>query len=237
MEWGFALLLAVGITIVLLAKRKSKKQSPYFDQTPPTVATEEQEDFDENGETLSEVGEVRVVSAADDEPEPAQLDMLMGGDEGRAVSTSTKGAAPKDDNTPAEHVIIFHIAKRDKSDLGGLEIRTAAIAEGLILDNAGFFTRRSQQKKVLYRIANMMKPGYFDGAAFETMTTKGMTLFLGLPGDFDMKAAFEDMLITATELAKRLDAVVLDEQHVMLNEQMARYEHDRVQKIIREHQG
>lgn len=228
MEWGFALLLAVGILVVLIVRFKNRPQQFHFD--PSDESFELDVDYDENGEPISEIGEVRVSSA----PEPAQLDMLMGGGDGSAsasrdnISTKSTGRAVKDNSGPPQRVLVFHVAKENGEMISGTDIRTAAIAEGLILDLEGFFTRRSQDKKVLYRIANMMKPGYFDSAGFETMQTRGMTMFMGLPGNFDMRAAFDDMLVTATELAKRLDANVFDEQHVRLNEQTARYERDQI---------
>lgn len=172
-------------------------------------------------ETQAEMSIGEPVHAVVDEPEPVVV----------GAAKSLGESVPK---LPPKKVVIFHITRRSGEMIGGTHIRRAAISAGLILDEEGFFTRRNDNRQTLYRIANMVKPGTFDAANFEDVNTPGITLFMALPDKFEMVAAFDDMLNTAGNLAASLDAVVLDENRVLLNEQSARFERDQVIAIVKD---
>lgn len=163
------------------------------------------------------------VHAVSEEPDPVSV--VVG------AATNATESGPK---LPPKKVVIFHITRRNGEMIGGTHIRRAAISAGLILDQEGFFTRRNDNRQTLYRMANMIKPGTFDAARFEEVNTPGVTLFMALPDRFEMVKGFDDMLNTAGNLAASLDAVVLDENRVLLNEQSARFERDQVIEIAKE---
>lgn len=191
-----------------------------------TAAPEEEERFDappqaDLFETQAEMSIGEPISVLADEPEPVVV----------GAAKNLGESAPK---LPPKKVVIFHITRRSGEMIGGTHIRRAAISAGLILDEDGFFTRRNDNRQTLYRMANMVKPGTFDAANFEAINTPGITLFMALPDSFEMVAGFDDMLNTAGNLAASLDAVVLDENRVLLNEQSARFERDQVIAIAKD---
>lgn len=73
------------------------------------------------------------------------------------------------------------------------------------VDNAG-------NGKVLFSIANMVKPGVFDPDNMEQFSTQGVVFFMTLPCYGDALMNFSIMLNSARQLADDIDAVVLDGQ-------------------------
>jgi cell division protein ZipA len=73
------------------------------------------------------------------------------------------------------------------------------------VDNAG-------NGKVLFSIANMLKPGVFDPDNMEQFSTQGVVFFMTLPCYGDALMNFSIMLNSARQLADDIDAVVLDGQ-------------------------
>ncbi|MFT5062934.1 MAG: cell division protein ZipA [Gammaproteobacteria bacterium] len=187
------------------------------DDAEPVVVAPQADLF----ETQAEMSIGEAIHANAEEPEPVVV----------GAAKNLGESAPK---SPPKKVVIFHITRRSGEMIGGTHIRRAAISAGLILDSEGFFTRRNDNRQTLYRMANMVKPGTFDAAHFEDVNTPGVTLFMALPDRFEMVQAFDDMLNTAGNLAASLDAVVLDENRVLLNEQSARFERDQVIAIAKD---
>jgi cell division protein ZipA len=71
----------------------------------------------------------------------------------------------------------------------------------------------------VFSMANMVKPGHFDMARLDEVSTPGVTLFMTLPGPLPALDAWEMLLPTAQRLAELLDAQVLDEGRNALGRQ------------------
>lgn len=80
-------------------------------------------------------------------------------------------------------------------------------------------TARSGKQRLVFSVANMVKPGTFPVSDMETFTTPGLTLFLQLPGPLDGVEAFDDFVNTAERLAVELGGELRDEQHCILTHQ------------------
>ena len=68
-------------------------------------------------------------------------------------------------------------------------------------------------------MANLEKPGYFDHDAWNTMETRGMTLFMGLPGPMPALDAWDAMVATSRRMAELLHMDMLDAKREIFTRQ------------------
>jgi len=69
------------------------------------------------------------------------------------------------------------------------------------------------QTKPVFSMANITEPGFFDISKITSFSTKGVTLFMQLPGPLAAMDAFDEMLSAGNTMAERLDGVLIGEQH------------------------
>lgn len=62
----------------------------------------------------------------------------------------------------------------------------------------------------VFSLANMFEPGTFDPAAMDDFETRGLSLFMQLPGPLDGRVALELMLASAQSIAAHLDGLLLN---------------------------
>lgn len=68
---------------------------------------------------------------------------------------------------------------------------------------------QSQSSTPVFSLANMFEPGTFDAAAMDEFETRGLSLFMQLPGPLDGSVALELMLASSQRLAEQLDGLLL----------------------------
>ena len=110
---------------------------------------------------------------------------------------------------------------------GGVPFRGTFLIEalekaGLEYGDMQIFHRRERHNgsdAVLFSVANVVEPGTFDLAAMEHFTTRGLVLFLQLPGPFDAIRAFDAMVEAARSLADSLEGNVCDATRSVLTNQ------------------
>ncbi len=73
--------------------------------------------------------------------------------------------------------------------------------------------------KVIFSVANMVEPGYFELSGMNSMETPGIALFACLPGPLKDDVTFDILLSEAYELAIQLNADLLDESRSTLTKQ------------------
>lgn len=222
------ILLAIGLS-ALVAVLLWRRREPSVGHDASDLPASHGADYDESGELLSEV---RVITPRD----------LMS--ESKAAELESQGETPpavggkKEDLTPAEEdvepqevdkVIVLHVLAAHGEAFAGLDLRAALIAEGLVLGKDGFFGRRDERNNCIkWRVANMLKPGTFDGGSFEGMQTPGLTLFMAMPGPFSFLDAYDDLVATGQRLSERLSGTLADERRHRLNEQTIAHEREAV---------
>jgi cell division protein ZipA len=85
-----------------------------------------------------------------------------------------------------------------------------------------FFHRLVDQHPELgpiFCFAILVKPGYFDLRAIQSLETPGVNFFIALPGPLSALDAWDTLLPTAQRMAELLDAVLLDEERNALGRQ------------------
>jgi cell division protein ZipA len=129
------------------------------------------------------------------------------------------GARP---DVPIERIVTVYVCTPDGEMISGSDLVVAAEKAGLEFGDRGIFHRMIVGKPEagpIFSMANMLKPGNFDMSRIESLDTRGLTLFMALPGPLPALDAWDAMLPTAQRLAELLDASLLDEKHGALSRQ------------------
>jgi cell division protein ZipA len=130
-------------------------------------------------------------------------------------------AKPAPASAPDRVISLFVLAP------GGVPFRGTFLIEalekaGLEYGDMQIFHRRERHSgsdAVLFSVANLVEPGTFDLSAMEHFTTRGLVLFLQLPGPFDAIRAFDAMVEAARSLADSLEGNVCDATRSVLTNQ------------------
>ncbi|HUD40440.1 MAG TPA: cell division protein ZipA [Dokdonella sp.] len=167
-------------------------------------------------------GELPVSLDADEAPSPA------------APRRSTLGARPQGQ---IERIVTLYVSARAGQTMAGTDLVVAAEKAGLQFGDMGIFHRLAPGKAEqgpVFSMAQITRPGSFDMARIDQLTTPGVTLFMTLPGPVPALDAWEAMLPAAQRLAELLDGVVLDEQRNALGRQRVAHLRDELRAWDRE---
>ncbi|MGL4446635.1 MAG: cell division protein ZipA [Shewanella sp.] len=112
-------------------------------------------------------------------------------------------------------VLVLHVVAKEGRKLNGAELLPCFLTLNFKYGDMNIFHRHVDNAgngKVLFSIANMLKPGVFDPDNMEQFSTQGVVFFMTLPCYGDALMNFSIMLNSARQLADDIDAVVLDGQ-------------------------
>ncbi|WP_417762827.1 cell division protein ZipA [Shewanella sp.] len=185
-----------------LSSEHNATRAPKANRHEPQLSIEEEAVAEEEPQLelglAEETPEDVVEEVADDEPLPAPRDVLA-----------------------------LHVVARSGQQLNGAELLPALLALNFKYGEMQIFHRHEDNAghgKVLFSLANMVKPGVFDPDNMEQFTTQGIVLFMTLPCYGDALFNFSNMLNSAQQLADDLDALLLDgERNIWSNESKAAY--------------
>lgn len=122
---------------------------------------------------------------------------------------------PDDDLGEPRDVLVLHVVAKEGQQLNGAELLPCFLTLNFKYGDMNIFHRHVDNAgngKVLFSIANMVKPGIFDPDNMEQFSTQGVVFFMTLPCYGDALMNFSIMLNSARQLADDIDAVVLDGQ-------------------------
>jgi cell division protein ZipA len=123
---------------------------------------------------------------------------------------------------PKELIVVFFIESLEDGVFNGPELLAALEKNGLrhgdmrIFHHYGLEQGKGRPVDPVFSIADMLEPGIFDPAAMDDFTTRGLAMFMRLPGPLSGRVAFELMLSHAHRLAESLRGVLKDETHAPL---------------------
>jgi cell division protein ZipA len=143
-------------------------------------------------------------------------------------------AAPAAQQPPADPdmVVVLHVMAKTDTVIRGPALLEALLANGLRYGSMQIFHRHEHKDgsgPVHFSLANSLKPGTFDLSAMDTFETPGVTLFMPVGGLPNALESFNELIKTAQNLAKSLNAVLKDETRSALTKQTI--EHQRQQII------
>ncbi|MCK8043964.1 cell division protein ZipA [Shewanella sp. 1CM18E] len=137
----------------------------------------------------------------------------------QAYSESAQAVAAAQEASPAEElgepqdVLVLHVVAKEGEELHGAELLPCLLTLNFKYGDMNIFHRHEDNAgtgKVLFSMANMVKPGVFDPDNMEQFTTQGVVLFMTLPCYGDALMNFSIMLNSAHQIADDLGGEVLD---------------------------
>lgn len=156
--------------------------------------------------------------AVDEEYDTLQPELEIGdpaGDAGRIEPRlkPVKDSAPKAPPGPMpDKIVTLFLQARDNHIITGVELLDASLKSGLVFGQHDIFHRiHEEDVDPVFSMANLTKPGSFDKSAWNTLETRGVTMFMTLPGPKNALDAWDSMLATSRRLAELLHADLLDE--------------------------
>ncbi|MFC1664742.1 cell division protein ZipA [Pseudomonadota bacterium] len=115
---------------------------------------------------------------------------------------------------------ILNIVSKGETEFNGMEIDQALNQVGMRLGSMNIYHKRSQNKsgvRNLYSLANLYKPGVFDGSNLGKFRTKGLTLFMNIPCTPSPVQVFEEMVVTAKLVCESINGKLVDQNQNPLN--------------------
>lgn len=148
---------------------------------------------------------------------------------GATTQASPQPASPVQSQAPREpeplgepqDVLVLHVVAHEGQEIQGAELLPCLLSLNFKFGDMNIFHRHSDNAgngKVLFSLANMMKPGVFDPDNMEQFCTQGIVMFMTLPCHGEAQHNFSIMLNSAEQLADDLGAIVLDEQRKVWTE-------------------
>jgi cell division protein ZipA len=135
--------------------------------------------------------------------------------------------SPKDEPLPprVERIVTVRLMARDHGAFPGEQLFRILRDAGLRHGRFGIFHfhQASDQGQEVFSVASLIEPGSFDLARMKESSYPGVSLFLILPSPGDAVSAFDQMLVTARDLAGKLGGDLLDEHGSKLSVQRERY--------------
>lgn len=209
-------------------KRRAKKKSGGNRRKPPQVAGERREptldgDGPAEGKGPGEDGEPSRFESDDfaaPPPEDFSADQAELPIDGAAEAPEPEGPPEPPPYDAPEKVVVLYLQARDNSKVVGTELMQVASKSGLEFGEMSFFHRRIEgHKQPLFSMANLENPGTFDQESWPTLETRGVTLFMGLPGPMGALYAWDAMVATSRRMSELLHLDVLDENRGIFTRQ------------------
>ena len=135
------------------------------------------------------------------------------------------------DKRPTEEVIVLNITAKPGEPFEGTLLHTQLLRHGLRYGDMQIFHYMEQTPKgqqIIFSAANLIEPGTLDPSQMEEMRTRGICLFLSLPGPLRPLQAFDRMLITAKNIAQQLGGDLRDETRSIMTQQTIQHTRQRV---------
>lgn len=134
------------------------------------------------------------------------------------------------ENSQPEKIITLHICARNNEQLAGKTLARVFDERNYEFGEMDIYHSRFDGITV-FSIVNMTEPGNFDRATMDQFSTPGISLFLRLPGPLAADVAFDVLLNEAREIARQLNAVILDASRSTLTLQMEQHIHEELKQF------
>lgn len=132
---------------------------------------------------------------------------------------STPVAASTEPEEPELEVLVLHVKALPNQIFVGNDLFVSMEQNGLHFGPMDIYHRHADMSgtgKVLFSVANMLKPGTLSHDDPATFTTEGISFFMTLPSYGDPEQNFKIMLHTAQMIADDLGGHVLDDKRSLM---------------------
>lgn len=217
------ILIIVGIVIIaaiILFGNPDKKRKPRASRKRVHAARVRREpvlDTDE-GDPEDKADSRQTELAIDTPPAPeGRLEPSFGSQEDGLDQQQAPSAA---DIPRPDKIVTLFLQARDNHFITGVQLLEISLKSGLVFSEQGIFHRINEEDlEPVFSMANLTNPGTFDKNAWNTLETKGVTMFMTLPGPKNALDAWDSMLATSRRLAELLHADLLDDQREVFTRQ------------------
>ena len=140
------------------------------------------------------------------------------------------------DEGPSE-VLILYVLLPEGQEINGAMLLPSLLTLGFKYGEMNIFHRHQDSAgsgAVLFSLANMFNPGTFDLENMDKLATRGVSLFMTLPGPGEPLQNFNLMHNAAKKLAEEFGGQVLDGQRSVLTVQTVRHYVDKIREFQRQ---
>ncbi|MBU2114837.1 MAG: cell division protein ZipA [Gammaproteobacteria bacterium] len=176
-----------------------------------------------------------------DEPaqSPLNFSALSDEDLSQDAFSEPDTAEPEQQSAPAEpaEVLILYVLLPEHKDMKGPDLLSALLTLGFKYGDMDIFHRHQDSAgagAVLFSLANMFNPGTFELDNIDKLSTRGVSLFMTLPGPGEPLQNFNLMHNAAKKLAEEFGGQVLDGQRSVLTVQTVRHYVDKIREFQRQ---
>ena len=136
-------------------------------------------------------------------------------------------AAPEESVPPL--IIQLQVVTRSEPFQAAAVLEAADLTGLIYEDEQQIYLRvHDGPQPIIFRVANLMKPGTLPGVDDADFCTSGLVLFAVLPCAWDGLAVFSDLISTAERIASHLKADVLNEDRKPLTRQSLQFTRDSI---------
>ncbi|MEM7206830.1 MAG: cell division protein ZipA C-terminal FtsZ-binding domain-containing protein [Pseudomonadota bacterium] len=121
-----------------------------------------------------------------------------------------------------DKIITLHVCARGDEQIQGDQLLAVFEQRGYDFGEMNIYHSRVDGTTV-FSVVNMVEPGWFDPDAMLGFTTPGISMFLRLPGPLAGDVAYDVLVSEARELARALNAQVLDASRSTLTLQLEQH--------------
>jgi cell division protein ZipA len=140
------------------------------------------------------------------------------------------------DDGPSE-VLILYVLLPEGQEINGAMLLPSLLTLGFKYGEMNIFHRHQDSAGsggVLFSLANMFNPGTFDLEDMDRLQTRGLSLFLRLPGPGEALQSFNLMHNAARKLADEFGGQVLDNTRSVLTVQTTRHYVEKIREFQRQ---
>ncbi|WP_335909983.1 cell division protein ZipA [Shewanella indica] len=189
---------------------KSQRQEPvlHLDDDQDTAEMQMELGLGADAQTDNAHSTVEAEHQENSQPEPQLATEQQTREQAKEESRHDELPDPTD-------VLVLHVVAKEGESLSGAELLPCLLALNFKFGDMNIFHRHEDNAgtgRVLFSLANMVKPGVFDPDNMEQFSTQGVVLFMTLPCHGDPLMNFSIMLNSAHQLADDLGAELLDGQ-------------------------
>jgi cell division protein ZipA len=140
------------------------------------------------------------------------------------------------DDGPSE-VLILYVLLPEGQEINGAMLLPSLLTLGFKYGEMNIFHRHHDNAGsggVLFSLANMFNPGTFDLEEMDKLQTRGLSLFMTLPGPGEALQSFNLMHNAARKLADEFGGQVLDNTRSVLTVQTTRHYVEKIREFQRQ---
>ncbi|NVJ66639.1 MAG: cell division protein ZipA [Gammaproteobacteria bacterium] len=181
---------------------------------------------------------------------PVLDDMLFGFDKDKLDSseariepkveqpTQTSLFEEESESAPVDPELIFtlYIVSPNDAPYQGEKLVQALLEQGMRHGDMDIFHRHSQSTgrgPVQFSLANAYEPGTFDLDKLDQLETKGLAVFMALPGAKKPLKAYELMINTCKALVEELGGYIIDSSKAHFSKQIEAHHKEQIQEFER----